>query len=416
MAKRLAHGVGSPSVSSHGYTRPWSPCDESKIRCFRLGAVVLPSLLHTCTWLFPKSISMSPSMSKRWEWQAGGGVAPKSVPPGPRLCTWLSIWVPEGGCEWAPLWADFCAPGNASLCYARSLGFSVRRTRFRFSGSAFYYLAVWLSPPAPWPLYLLHGNNGNTLQHPCLQRYWTRMCSGGWERLSPYRGDNDDHPEHGDAAWGSVCHAGQSWCRQEGGCVGCVHSSEMGGPSPRTHLLWMEAIPRPGDYVQGFSLELPSGGLAWPSPLTRGKKRGLEDPTLVGVPCFGPSLSDQEGCAVRNRPLVSPQRRWAFEELCVSLRVDPWPKTFLSRAGPPHPVFYLTFPLLCLWSEGEQLLLGLGLGWQAGGRRGGPCLCFGFKSVCFINTKGKGSGGRCFQNLGLRILKLKLPAASASVR
>lgn len=152
------------------------------------------------------------------------------------------------------------------------------------SGSAFYYLAVWLSPPAPWPLYLLHGNNGNTFQHPCLQRYWTRMCSGGWERRSPYRGDKDDPPEHGDAAWGSVCHAGQSWCWQEGSLVGCVHNSEMGGPSPRAHLLWTEAIPRPGDYFQGFYLELPSGGLAWPSPLTQGKQRGLEDPTLFRRP------------------------------------------------------------------------------------------------------------------------------------
>lgn len=65
---------------------------------------------------------------------------------------------------------------------------------------------------------------------------------------------------------------------------GCVYSSDMGGLSPRVPLLWIEAIPPPGDYFQGFSLKLPSGGLAWPSLLTQGKQRGLENTVLFRGP------------------------------------------------------------------------------------------------------------------------------------
>lgn len=101
-----------------------------------------------------------------------------------------------------------------------------------------------------------------------------------------------------------------------------------------TTLKWEAPVPAPISF--GRKPSLVPGTISrvsiWSSPLVAWLGRrpspeessgGWRTPRCSGVPCFGPSLSDQEGCAVRSRPLVSPQRRWAFEELRISLRVDP---------------------------------------------------------------------------------------------
>lgn len=140
---------------------------RAPISASRLQARVLPSLLHTCIWLLPVSDSSSPSMTRSWRRQARG--AARIASRGACLCTWLSIYLdtrrglPGASlCTWEVL--------TSAMQGARDLESEEPRSG---SGSPFYYLAVWLSFPAPWPLCLLRGNNGSTSQYYCLKSYRT---------------------------------------------------------------------------------------------------------------------------------------------------------------------------------------------------------------------------------------------------
>lgn len=180
--------------------------------------------------------------------------------------------------------------GSTYLCYAGSPGSRVRRTTFGFwlsfllPGSVAFLSCSLASVFITWeqrqyfPVLLLEELPdmnvfwaGEGLTIPVLLR--TSVLNAGTQR---------------GAASAMLAGAARAGARGTTAACGCVYSSDMGGLSPRIPLLWIEVIPPPGDYFQGFSLKLPSGGLAWPSLLTQGKQWGLEDTVLFRGPCFGP--------------------------------------------------------------------------------------------------------------------------------
>lgn len=155
---------------------------------------------HACGY-FPGRIPRFPP------WPGGEGIRlgrdgfgfSCGVRPCARGCVF--IWCQTGAASGHPCRLPSARSLNTSLCRARSLGFRVGSTEFR--------CRLHFLPPgsvAPWPLYLLPGDDGRTSQCSCLTRYGTGVCPGGWEGLNHTHSCNDDHCKPRTTTWGRLWH------------------------------------------------------------------------------------------------------------------------------------------------------------------------------------------------------------------